>query len=475
MPASGPAEERRRSSSNPRPDSSEAADATALGAAFAAGQLEPRAVIEGLLRRIEGLDPLVGACNQVAPAATLLAAADDAAKRWRTGAPRSPLDGVPFGVKANIAVAGWPWHAGIDALRDRLADQDAACVRRLRAAGLLPLAVLNMHEAALGVTSDNPAFRTTRNPRAPDCIPGGSSGGSAAAVACGMLPIALGTDDLGSVRLPSALCGVVGFKPGHGEVPVQGVEPLAPSLDHVGIHARSVRDVAQVFALLRGQSGDSTPLAAEWGSDHAPPLAQWLVGDPEQAGTEITNAIHDALHGAAHGYPVSPPVDWTATDLPALRRAGLLTCERSAAAHFATLLRERPAGFSAEFRQLTAWGAAQGADRVRAAADRQRQARQSLRAELRDRLLVGPTVPHRALRRNAPIPSDLADFTAPAAIAGVPAISVPMGSFDDGPPLGLQILGMRSPDVLRAAASLFPGIAPIAQSIEPPSNAGDEP
>ena len=451
-----------------------APDATALGAAFAAGRLEPSAVIESLLRRIEDLDPVVGACNHVAPPAVLLAAADAAGKRWRAGVPRSPLDGVPFGVKANIAVAGWPWHSGIAALRSRLAAEDADCVVRLRAAGMVPLAVLNMHEAALGVTSDNPAFRTTRNPRALDCIPGGSSGGSSAAVACGMLPITLGTDDLGSVRLPSALCGVVGFKPGHGEVPVQGVEPLAPILDHVGIHARSVRDVALVFALLRGHAGDSAALVAEARADDAPPLAQWLIGDPEQpehTGAEIASAIRDALHDTVGGQRVNRPVDWTGVDLSALRRAGLLKCERSAAKHFAALLRERPVGFSAEFRLLTAWGAAQGADKVREAADRLAQARRSLRAELRDRLLVGPTVPHRAPQRGAPTPSNLADFTAPAAIAGVPAISVPIGHFDGGPPIGMQIVGTRSQDVLRAATLLFPGIAPIAQ----PPNDGGEP
>ena len=438
-------------------------DATALADAFAAGELQPVDMIEHLLRRIEELDPIVGACNHVAPPATLLAAADAAGKRWRAGVPRSPFDGVPFGVKANIAVGGWPWHSGIAAFRGRIATEDAACVARLHAAGMVPLAVLNMHEAALGVTSDNPAFRTTRNPRALDCIPGGSSGGSAAAVACGMLPITLGTDDLGSVRLPSALCGVVGFKPGHGEVPVQGVEPLAPRLDHVGIHARSVQDVAQVFALLRGHTGDSATLAAEPRADGAPPLAQWLIGDPEHTGAETASAIRDALQGTVGAHRMNHPVDWTGVNLSALRRAGLLECERSAAKHFAALLRERPAGFSAEFRQMTAWGAAQGADKVREAADRLAQARRSLRAELRSQLLVGPTVPHRAPRRDAPTRSDLADFTAPAAIAGVPAISVPIGRFDGGPPIGMQIVGTRSQDVLRAATVLFPGVAPIAQ------------
>ena len=450
-------------------------DATALGAAFAAGQLTPRALVEGLMQRIDALDPTIGACNHVAPPEPLLAAADAAGKRWRAGIPRSPLDGVPFGVKANIAVAGWPWHNGIAALRERRAEQDADCVARLRAAGMLPLALLNMHEAALGVTSDNPAFRTTRNPWALDCIPGGSSGGSAAAVASAMLPVALGTDDLGSVRLPSALCGVVGFKPGHGEVPTGGVEPLAASLDHVGIHARSVRDAAQVFALLGGEPSDSAMPAAGPERDGAPPWAPWLLGDRNCMEDGTVNAIQDALQASIDKHRLGHRVDWSEVDLSALRRAGLLECERSAARHFAALLRERPEGFSAEFRQMAAWGAAQGREKVRQAADRLAHARQSLRAELRDRLLIGPTAPHRAPRRDAPTPSDLADFTAPAAIAGVPAISVPVGRFDDGPPRAAQIAGLRSADVLNAAALLFPGTAPAAQPVEQPLSDGEAP
>lgn len=436
-------------------DHIEAADATALAAAFATGCTHPGAAIEACLARVERLDPLLGATNHVVARAPLLALADAAAARWRAGAPRSPLDGVPFGVKANIAVRDLPWHAGIAALRDRVATEDATCVARLRDAGLIPVAVLNMHEAALGETSDNPAFATTRNPWAPKRIPGGSSGGSAAAVASGMLPLALGTDSLGSVRLPSALCGIVGFKPAHGEIPTRGLVPLSPSLDHVGIHARSVRDVLSLLAILRGRPGDAAPTVPS----ASPPLARWLLGDDSVVEAEVADAVRAALEATADR--TAEPADWSRVDLSALRRAGLLRCERAAARHFADLLRARPEGFSADFRQLVSWGAAQRPAKVQAATERLAKAACELRRDLRHRLLACPTTPHTAPARVAPIPTTLADFTVPAAVAGVAAISVPLPT--GGLPVGLQIAGTRSEEVLAASARFFPGIAAIAE------------
>ena len=432
------------------------ADATALAADFATGRVHPRAALEAALARIDRLDPLIGACNHVADRDTLLAAADAAGARWRNGTAVSGLDGVPFGVKANIAVRGWPWHAGIAAFRERIAGRDAACVTRLRMAGMIPVAVLNMHEAALGETSDNAAFRTTRNPWATEHVPGGSSGGSAVAVASGMLPLALGTDDLGSVRLPSALCGIVGFKPAYGAIPTDGVVPLSPGLDHVGIHARSVRDVALVLPILC-----QDPDAAKPGDPGGPPpLAPWLLGEPGIVEAEVRDACHAALQATG---PLAEAVDWSDVDTSALRRAGLLHCERDAAGYFAKALKERPEGFSADFRRLVSWGAAQEAAKAKAAGDRMRCSAERLRRDLEGRLLAGPTTPHVAPRRDAPIPTTLADYTAPPAIAGVPALSVPVPNPEGPLPVGLQIVGRRDADVLAAGARVFPHTAAIAE------------
>ena len=437
-------------------------DATALGAAFRRGELDPCTAMRACLARMERLDAIVAACNDRAEPRALLAAAESAADRWRTGRERSPLDGVPFGVKANIAVYGMAWHAGIAAFRDRVAERDAACVARLRDAGMIPVAVLNMHEAALGETSDNPAFRTTRNPHAPQRIPGGSSGGSAAAVAAGMMPVALGTDDLGSVRLPSALCGVVGFKPGRGDIPTDGVIPLSPELDHVGIHARSVRDVVAVYAVLAA----ARPRA----SRAAPPAARWRLPAVEGADAVVAEAFEGALRDWE-----TRTVDWSDMDLPALRRAGLLICERNAAQYFAAALRDRPEGFSAGFRELVIWGAAQTAPKLARARRRLAEAAERLRNDVRDQLLLCPTTPHVAPRRDAPIPTSLADWTAPAAIAGLPAVSVPTTPRPGGLPTGMQIVGRSSADVLRTAAAFYPGIAAVPTSLASglrPANGG---
>ncbi len=430
-------------------------DAAAWTAAFAEGRAEPPDLLEACLARIRRFDAALGICNHVADRAALFDQAADAAARWRDGAPLSPLDGVPFGVKANIAVRGFPWHGGIAAFRDVQASTDADCVQRLRAAGMIPLALLNMHEAALGETTANSAFGTTRNPHDPERIPGGSSGGSAAAVAAGIAPVALGTDSLGSVRLPSALCGVVGFKPAYDRIPLGGVLPLSRRLDHVGVHGRSVADVAAVAGLFEPRRTLGGPAeGAESGRD-APPLARWGVA----AGQPAFKAVAAAVDGVLFDGAVARCVDWSDVDLSSVRRAGLLMCERDAAARYAEALRDDPDGFSPAFRRLVAWGAAQPEEKVRRAERLLTDTSQRLRADLEEVLLLGPTTAHLAPRHDGRVPETLANLTAPAAVAGVPAISVPLPAPSGTPPMGLQIAGLDGAQVLSAAKALFPGVA----------------
>lgn len=431
-------------------------DARAWAAAFADGHARPADLLEHCLGRIGRYDRHLNICNHVADRGDVLSQAAASLERWRSGAPLSPLDGVPFGVKANIAVAGFPWHGGIAAFRERRATTDADCVGRLRAAGMIPLAVLNMHEAALGVTTDNPAFGTTRNPHDPARISGGSSGGSAAAVAAGFAPVALGTDNLGSVRLPAALCGVVGFKPGRDEIPTGGVMPLCRQLDHVGVHGRSVGDVAAVVGLFRRDAEHAdhdSPAQRQAGGVNR--LARWAV----TVGEPASGAIEEAFDRVVADNEVYRHVDWMDVDLSALRRAGLLICEREGAELFSRVLGDNPDGFSPTFRQLVAWGAAQPRDKVRRAERLLEDSRRRLCADLGEDLLVSPTTPHLAPALGDAAPVTMADLTAPAAIAGIPAISVPMGAAGGGLPMGLQIAGLADTDVLQAAGAFFPGVA----------------
>ena len=163
-------------------------------------------------------------------------------RRRAPGNPRSSLDGVPIAIKDNIDVVGLPTTNGL-ATR-WMPSADAPVIRRFRDAGMVILGKLNMHEGALGATTDNRHYGRCVHPALPGFTPGGSSGGSAAAVAAGLCPVALGTDTMGSVRIPAAYCGIVGFKPSQTYWPVIGVMPLAFGLDTIGPLARSVEDIA---------------------------------------------------------------------------------------------------------------------------------------------------------------------------------------------------------------------------------------
>ena len=170
-----------------------------------------------------------------------LADAKRAGERARQRRRLGVLDGIPIALKDNIDVAGMPTTNGLGGL-PRMADTDAAVTQRLRRAGAIILGKLNMHEAALGGTTDNPHHGRTHNPYRMGFSPGGSSGGSGAAVAAGLCAAALGTDTAGSIRLPASYCGVVGFKPTYQRVSMQGIVPLHRRLDHVGPLTRTVAD-----------------------------------------------------------------------------------------------------------------------------------------------------------------------------------------------------------------------------------------
>jgi aspartyl-tRNA(Asn)/glutamyl-tRNA(Gln) amidotransferase subunit A len=216
-------------------------------AALAAGAVDPvhltRATLVDVARTGARLNAFIAvhADAALAAAAAVRATGADAA---------GPLGGVPVAIKDNFDEAGVPSAAGCRAYRDRVPAADAAAVARLRCAGAVVVGRTNMHELADGTTSENPHYGPVHNPWRHGYHPGGSSGGSAAAVAAGLVGAALGTDTGGSVRIPAALCGVVGFKPSHGLVSTGGVVPLSTTLDHVGPIARSVADAAAVLDVL---------------------------------------------------------------------------------------------------------------------------------------------------------------------------------------------------------------------------------
>lgn len=347
---------------------------------------------------------------------------------------------MPFAVKENIDVAGLPTQAGLR-LAPPPAAADALCVQRLRASGAILLGHTAMDEAALGATTDNPHYGRTMNPRRDGYTPGGSSGGSAAAVAAGLVAFALGTDTLGSVRIPAAYCGIVGFKPSFGRLGMDGIAPLAPSLDHVGLLAGSVALARRVFAVLV-----DAPIAA----GVARPA---VLGIPDVlASVEVEPDVRDRFAEAlrrlrASGFAtrtISMP-GWSPSNA---RKAAFLLLEALASVVYAKELDDPTGSLSEGLVKMLRFGRECGPERIEAARTELARARSAMDTAFSGiDVLVMPTCPQVAFPFGALPPANQADLTALANVAGLPAISLPLGGdAPDDLPAGLQIIAPRSAD-----------------------------
>ena len=220
-----------------------------LGEAFRSGAASPVAVTKACLARIEKLGVELNSFITVL-GDSALRGADESERRYKAGSPLGPLDGVPVAVKDVFYIEGVRCTAGSKILANNVASYDSTAVRALRRAGAVLVGTTNLHEFAAGVTSNNPHYGAVKNPWDLTRVAGGSSGGSAVAVATGMAAGAIGTDTAGSVRIPAALCGVVGLKPTYGRVSRIGVVPLAASLDTVGVLALNAWDTGALLQAL---------------------------------------------------------------------------------------------------------------------------------------------------------------------------------------------------------------------------------
>ncbi len=356
-----------------------------------------------------------------------------------------------FAIKSNIAVEGLAHTAGIGGYRNRIADADAFCVSLLRREGGVIVGTVNMEEAALGAVTNNPHFGKTHNPLRHGYTAGGSSGGSAAAVAAGLVRVALGTDTMGSCRIPAAYCGVVGFKPSYGRISFAGVEPLARRLDHAGIVANSVADLAAVFGVL-DLFDPSFADAREYAKTSSQPAtAQTLAVLDESSRAGLDHDVRLAYAAAlvrlqSAGYQLRPRA-LQQQRLAAARRAGLLICEAELANTLAPLLAQQNGGVSPHLRALIAFGESKSAPamaRAHAAID-------DTELVLREQLdgcdaICWPTAPQTAFSFESPIPSNQADFTCLANFTGAPAISLPLPTAQGGLPAGLQLISARGDD-----------------------------
>ncbi len=390
--------------------------------------------VEACLARISESDADLNTLVYLdAPAALEEAGRSD--ERRGSSTPLSPLDGVPVVIKDNIDIAGQPTTNGLAV--SRVARRDAGVIAALRDRGLVPLGKANMHEGALGATTDNPHHGRTANPAAPGCTPGGSSGGSAAAVAAGLVPGALGTDTMGSVRVPAAYCGVVGFKPSRGFWPTDGVSVLSTSLDTVGPLAWTVEDTRLLAGLPKPQTvvrdlGLVTIENFESTSLHPTSAAVW-------------KEVLGALAGNGVGVRRVLLADY---DPAVARRAGLLVSEVEAAHAHSAMLRGQPDAFSPTFRAMLHYGAATLAPRYLEAMDHVRRIGETMSRVMKTTdAIISLTTPQPPFDFDDEVPVSQADFTAPANFAGCPSISVPIPRAAGDLPVGLQLMASAGDDV----------------------------
>jgi aspartyl-tRNA(Asn)/glutamyl-tRNA(Gln) amidotransferase subunit A len=432
--------------------------------AVASGELSPLELTESCLTRIDEVDGAIRAFVSL-DVDGALAQARALTEELSASGPRSPVHGIPFGIKDLIDVEGLPTTAGSRILAGNVADGDAPVVAALRAAGAVILGKTNTQEFAYGVVT-----APTRNPWDTSRIPGGSSGGSAAAVAAGMCPGALGTDTAGSIRIPAALCGVAGLKPANGRLSLDGIVPLAPSLDACGPIARTAEDCELIWRVLSGDApAEPIDLArmkvgVPGALEELMALARARAGetgiDPEVAG--ITRSAARALEDAG--------AICTEVDLPPFSRWDF---PRSVQLMIEALVVHEDAGWyparSGEYTAETL-AAHRFAERLGAAtllrSSRKLEVLKSGWMRVIDDVdvLMLPTTPEAAPTVEAsrgtddghrpPITRSLTRICGPVNVCGLAAVSLPAGTTSTGLPVGIQFIA-RAESVVLGAAMAF--------------------
>jgi len=471
-----------------------------LAAAVRRGVLSARTVTDRHLERIGENESQIHAFNLVM-ADEARAAADEVDRLVAAGDDPGPLAGVAVAVKDNLCTRGIPTTCSSRILEGWRPPYDATVVTRLREAGAVIVGKTNLDEFAMGSSTENSAFGPTRNPRDLTRVPGGSSGGSAAAVAAGYVPLALGSDTGGSIRQPAAFCGVVGVKPTYGLVSRYGLVAFASSLDQVGPFATSVADAALLLDVIAGHDpADSTSIPDPF-SPVSPvlddgveglrvgvvrELAQGLAPDVaarleqaaavlEAGGAKVEEAsVPAAAYGLSAYYLIAPAE--ASSNLA--RYDGVRYGMRVDAPDITEMYRAtRAAGFGAEVKRrimLGTYALSAGyydayygqAQRVRTLIVRDFEA-----AYTSFDLLLSPTAPTTAFPLGAKTDDPLAMYlsdvcTIPSNLAGHPAMSVPFGTGDDGLPVGIQVLApaLGEAVMFRAAAVLEHG-APSSSEV----------
>jgi aspartyl-tRNA(Asn)/glutamyl-tRNA(Gln) amidotransferase subunit A len=432
-------------------------------------ELAPTELTRACLDRIARLNPRLNAFVLVT-AERALADAARAEEELRAGIYRGPLHGIPVGLKDLYDTAGIETAAGSAVLRGRIPERDAAAAAMLREAGAVLLGKTNTHEFAWGTTTNNPHTGPTRNPWDPGRIPGGSSGGSGAAVAARLAPGTLGTDTGGSIRIPAALCGCVGLKPTFGRVSRAGIIPMSWQFDHAGPIARTVEDAAILLQAIAGYDPDdfatvSVPVP-DYRAALVPDIRGLRIGVPRDQffgllDPEVLVAVEEALELFRSLGATVEDVDSGFTREQVISAWRLVNVEGRL--YHAPYLEQHPEAYSEELRNILLQPLPEPLDLATAYLDSYRIKEGVRRVFQSVDLLAAPTTMRPASRIGEdPVEVEgvrlstgaaFASLTMPFNLAGVPAINIPCGFSSEGLPIGLQLAArpFDEPTLLRAA------------------------
>ncbi|HYB90521.1 MAG TPA: amidase [Candidatus Binataceae bacterium] len=459
-----------------------ALDVAALSSKIRSREISPVEVTEAYLGRIEKLDGQLKTYITVT-ADLARAAAKTAETEIRAGKWRGPFHGVPVAIKDLLYTKGVRTTGGSKILADFVPDHDATVWKRLAKAGAVLLGKLNLHEFAYGATSANPHWGAVRNPYDFERIPGGSSGGSAAAIAAGTAPATIGTDTGGSIRAPAAFCGCVGLKPTWGRVSRHGVIPLSYTLDHVGPITRTVRDAALMLGVIAGRDAHDSTASRNPVPDYTPSLGREIKGVRIGVIRELTTSLSDDVSRAfsaalqqlsalgAIVEEVSVPSIIAATVVISAISSG------EALDYHEPWMRTRAADYGPDVRRMLELAMAMpAASYVRAQRARARILADAIDALDGREVLIVPTcaIPAPKLAETAMFGAKggLVDivqaglrFTAPFDVTGQPALAIPIGLSTGGLPLSMQIVGrpfdesavIRVADAYERARGPLPG------------------
>ena len=456
--------------------------AAAIAAAVRSGTVSARAVLDATLARIERHNAELGAFTDVV-AARAQATADAIDRKRAAGAPLGPLAGVPFAVKNLFDIAGLSTRAGSKINRDRPpAETDATLITRLEAAGAVLVGALNMSEYAYDFTGENAHDGPSRNPHDRAHMTGGSSGGSAAAVAGLLVPLSLGSDTNGSIRVPASLCGLFGFKPTFGRLSRARTYPFVASLDHLGPLARTTADLALAYDAMQGLD-PADPVCR-------PPAVESVAGELGRGLGNLRVAVAGG-HFARNGLPEAfAAVERVAQALDATRTIELPEAHRARAAAYVitaieggTLhreqLRTRAADYDPDTRDRLIAGAMLPAAWYVQAQRFRRWYQERVMEVFRDvDVIIAPATPSRAPKLGQKtftldgvelaVRANLGIYTQPLSFIGLPIVTVPVAQ--EGLPIGVQIIAApwREDHALRVAAELEQrgvAAAPIAKDL----------